>query len=151
LKVWLALRLVGRDGYVRMIRDDIALAQALYQRIQTTEELQAFTQNLSIATFRFVPADLPTGDEAVESYLNDLNCELLNRLQAGGEAYVSNAVVDGTFLLRACIVNFRTELADVEALPDIVVRLGRAVDAEMRPAPLKSSRPLAVAGFQGHR
>ena len=32
------------------------------------------------------------------------------------------ARVDGQFLLRACICNFRTTLADVEALPGIVVR-----------------------------
>ena len=132
LKVWLALRLVGREGYMRMIRDDIALAKVLYQRIQAIKELQAFTHNLSITTFRFLPADLTIGEETVESYLNDLNREILNRLQNGGEAYVSNAVLDGTFVLRACIVNFHTMLSDIEALPEIVVRLGREVDSEMR-------------------
>lgn len=137
LKVWLALRLVGRDGYIRTIRDDIALAKALYQRIQAAAELQAFTQNLSITTFRFVPGDLTVGGEAVESYLNNLNREILNRLQAGGEAYLSNAVIEGTFVLRACIVNFRTALADIEALPEIAIRLGRAVDVEIRPPQLK--------------
>jgi len=48
--------------------------------------------------------------------------------------------VEGSYLLRACIVNFRTRLADIEALPPIVARLGRAVDAEMRPAALASRR-----------
>lgn len=37
------------------------------------------------------------------------------------------------FVLRACIVNFHTARADVEALPEIVARIGRAVDAELRP------------------
>lgn len=46
---------------------------------------------------------------------------------------MSNAVVGGTFLLRACIVNFRTTLADVETLAALVVRLGRELDAELRP------------------
>jgi hypothetical protein len=36
--------------------------------------------------------------------------------------------------LRACIVNFHTTQADVEAVPEIIARIGRAVDAEMRPA-----------------
>ena len=136
LKVWLALRQVGREGYRRMIRDDIALAQALYRAADAHPELQVQTQHLSITTFRFVPPDLAAegGDDAVEAYLDALNRELLNRLQTGGEAYVSNAVVDGRFLLRACIVNFRTTRADVEALPGIVARLGRQVDAERRPA-----------------
>ena len=53
-------------------------------------------------------------------------------LQSGGEAFVSNAVIDGRYVLRACIVNFHTTQADVEAMPEIVARVGRAVDAQLR-------------------
>lgn len=137
LKVWLGLRQVGREGYVQMIGDDIALAKALSNAISTFPELQAVTQNLSITTFRFVPLDLSNGQSGAETYLNELNEELLNRLQNGGEAFISNAVVEGKYLLRACIVNFRTTLPDVEALPEIVIRLGRALDSEIRPKSLK--------------
>jgi hypothetical protein len=75
---------------------------------------------------------LPNDPLAVAAYLNKLNEALLNRLQKSGEAFVSNAVVAGNYLLRACIVNFRTTLTDVEALPEIVIKLGRQLDAEMR-------------------
>jgi aromatic-L-amino-acid decarboxylase len=132
LKVWLALRQVGRAGYMEMISDDIQLAQELYQLMEAHSELQAFTRGLSITTFRYVPPDLTTGSEHVEAYLNKLNTELLNRLQKSGEALLSNAVIRGTFLLRACVVNFRTSLEDIEALPGIVTRLGREIDAAMR-------------------
>ena len=132
--------MVGREGYIRMIRDDIALAQALYQQVKATSELQAFTWNLSITTFRFVPKDLGSREEAIDSYLNDLNREILNRLQAGGEVYVSNAVIEGVFVLRACIVNFRTRWADVEALVEIVTRTGRIVDAQLRPQYLRENK-----------
>jgi glutamate/tyrosine decarboxylase-like PLP-dependent enzyme len=70
---------------------------------------------------------------AAQTYLNELNQELLNRLQAGGEAYISNAVIHEQFLLRACVVNFRTGRRDMEALVEIVVRYGRELDAKMRP------------------
>src|SRR5690606_16259617 len=131
LKVWLALRQAGRAGYARMIGDDVALARALYRAVDAHPSLQAHTQHLSITTFRYAPP----GVNADDAYLNDLNRELLNRLQAGGEAYVSNAVVEGRFLLRACIVNFRTTLADVEALPGIVARIGDEIlnTAGLRP------------------
>jgi aromatic-L-amino-acid/L-tryptophan decarboxylase len=138
LKVWLALRQVGQAGYVEMIADDILLAQELYRLADAHAELQAFTQSLSITTFRYVPSDLIPGPEEVEAYLNQLNAELLTRLQQSGEAFLSNAVVRGTFLLRACIVNFRTSLEDIEALPGIVTRIGREVDATMRPGERKS-------------
>ena len=65
-------------------------------------------------------------------HLDALNRVLLDQLQRGGEAFVSNAIVGGRYVLRACIVNFRTALMDVEAMPEIVARSGRIVDAELR-------------------
>ena len=141
LKVWLALRQVGRDGYARMIADDIRLSRALHGMVQAEPELQAFTQDLSIATFRYVPTDLSADDATSAPYLNDLNAALLTRLQRDGEAYLSNAVIDSIFVLRACIVNFRTTLDDVAALPGYIVRLGRELDATLRPAALRRPGP----------
>ncbi|TMD61590.1 MAG: aspartate aminotransferase family protein [Chloroflexi bacterium] len=137
LKVWLALLQAGREGYADMICDDIQLAQELYRVVETQTELQAFTQGLSITTFRYVPPDLMPGPQESEHYLNALNAELLTRLQKSGEAFLSNAVIGETFVLRACIVNFRTSLEDIEALPGIVIRIGREVDAVIRPAKLR--------------
>ena len=129
LKVWLALRQVGRTGYARMIGDDIALARRLYDNIARHPDLEAATLALSIATFRYVPQTLraSVGQPETEVRLNEVNHELLDRIQKGGEAFVSNAVVGGRYLLRACIVNFNTTAADVDALPDIVARIGREV------------------------
>lgn len=132
LKVWLALQHVGRKGYEQMLADDVRLAKELYNLVEKQSELEALTHSLSITTFRFVPRGLTTGDGKVEEYLNLLNTELLTRLQNSGEAYISNAVIDGKFALRACIVNFRTSVGDIEALPEIVLRIGRNVDAELR-------------------
>jgi aromatic-L-amino-acid/L-tryptophan decarboxylase len=132
LKVWLGLRQAGRAGYVRMIGDDCRLAASLHRHVAGHPELEAATLGLSIATFRYVPRDL-RGTGAAESYLNALNEALLARLKTGGEVFVTNAVVDGRFLLRACIVNFRTTEADVAAIPGIVAAAGRVVDAELRP------------------
>lgn len=132
LKVWLGLKQVGRRGYRRMITDDIRLAMELYRLVQGEPELQTFTQGLSITTFRYVPADLRHSQDEVEPYLNRLNTEILERLQQSGAAFVSNAVLGETFVLRACIVNFRTTLSDIEALPKMVTRIGREVDATFR-------------------
>jgi glutamate/tyrosine decarboxylase-like PLP-dependent enzyme len=106
--------------------------------------LQAFRQGLSIATFRYVPSDLKPGDEKVEEYLNQLNSELMVRLQKSGEAFLTNAVIGGSFVLRACIVNFRTSLADIRALPGIITRLGAELDAALRPEPLSGKRAEAT-------
>jgi glutamate/tyrosine decarboxylase-like PLP-dependent enzyme len=134
LKVWLALQQAGRDGYAQMISDDMRLSRAMFDCIARYPGLEALTQGLSITTFRYVPPDLKRDSDDVDNYLNDLNRQLLARLQQGGEAYLSNAIVDGKYALRACIVNFRTTIQDVEALLPILVRLGKQMDAELRPA-----------------
>jgi len=137
LKVWLCLRQAGREGYERMIGDNIRLAQTLYQLVQEHAELEPLSRSLSITTFRYVPPDLKGSPDA-ESYLNQLNTALLTRLQGGGEAFLSNAMLRGKFALRTCIVNFRTSIEDIKALPELVVRLGAEIDATLRP--LESSK-----------
>jgi glutamate/tyrosine decarboxylase-like PLP-dependent enzyme len=77
-------------------------------------------------------------ESAIELHLDALNRELVDRLQRGGETFVSNALVEGHYVLRACIVNFHTTRTDVEAVPDIVARIGREVEAELR---LTNSQP----------
>ncbi len=116
LKVWLALRMAGRDGYRQMIADDIALAQRLFERVQATPGLEAATRGLSVATWRCRPAGI---DDAAT--LDTLNRKVLARVQHGGRSYLSPAVIDGRFLLRACVVNFHTTAADIDALPGLVL------------------------------
>jgi len=125
LKVWLALRQVGRDGYARMIGDDVRLARALWEAVDRTDELEAKRCGLSIVTFRFAPRETPAGVEDREAWLDKLNERLLERLKTCGELFVSNAIDGGRSWLRACIVNFRTTLEDVEAVPRIVLRYGK--------------------------
>jgi hypothetical protein len=96
-----------------------------------------------------VPADLSAavgdGDEA-ERHLDAVNRALLDRLQRDGEVFVSNAVVNGRFLLRACIVNFHTTLADVEATVATVARVGREVDDALRPNSTRDPYPAPASG-----
>jgi glutamate/tyrosine decarboxylase-like PLP-dependent enzyme len=103
------------------------LAQHLYKILRAHPEFEVFTQNLSITTFRYIPEDLRSGigTEKVESTLNRINQELLNKLDESGETFLSNAIIDGRYALRACVVNFHTTLQDIEAIPNIVARLGR--------------------------
>jgi aromatic-L-amino-acid/L-tryptophan decarboxylase len=136
LKVWLALKQAGAAGYRAMIAEDIHLSRAMADALARAADLELVTQELSIATFRYVPSDLSSrlDENAVQEYIDALNRALLDRLQRGGELFVSNAVVAGRYVLRACIVNFHTTRADVEAVPEIVARVGRTIDSELRPS-----------------
>jgi aromatic-L-amino-acid/L-tryptophan decarboxylase len=134
LKVWLALKHAGAAGYRRMIADDMQLSRAMADAVRHSDVLELLTQELSITTFRYVPRDLRSsvGADDTERHLDVLNRELLDRLQRRGEAFVSNAVVTARYALRACIVNFHTSRADVEALTELAARVGREVDTELR-------------------
>ena len=133
LKVWLALRQAGRAGIIRMISDDMKLSRSLDSLLRQHAEFEAFTQELSIATFRYVPGELKQrrGSPEIERRLDEINQALLTRVEKSGEAFLSNAVVNGKFALRACIVNFRTSLSDIEALPPLLARLGQEVCREL--------------------
>ena len=120
-----------------MIGDDCRLATLLYQAAEAHPELEPMSLGLSIATFRYVPADLDRAAGA-EEYLDELNEAVLERLKTGGELFVTNVLVRGRFALRACIVNFRTTEADIAMIPEIVARAGRAHDAELRPPRLRA-------------
>jgi len=129
LKVWLALRQAGRAGYEAMIRDDCALAADLYRSLGKYPAIEPLSCNLSITTFRYAPAELGTNEE----YLNRVNTEILARLQSGGRVYPSNALVNGKYAIRACIVNFRTTREDVTVLPELVVQTGKEVAQVITP------------------
>lgn len=125
LKVWVSLLAHGWDAYERRIVHDCELAAYLYRRAAAHPELEPMgTQSLSIACFRYVPPGVSRDDD---ERLNALNERLMAELQWSGRVFPSNALVDGRFALRACIVNFRTEAEDVDALVDETVRIGRTL------------------------
>jgi aromatic-L-amino-acid decarboxylase len=137
-KVWISLLAHGADAYRRRIRHDCELARYLGDRVIEHPDLElAAPVGLSIACFRYAPPDLPAGPER-DGYLDRLNERLMAEIQLDGRSYCSNAVVKGRFVLRACIVNFRTEAEDCDRLLDAAVELGARLDREMRPEGLRA-------------
>ena len=72
-------------------------------------------QSLGIVCFRFRPH---TGRDDGDTELNSINQAALERLQLGGEAFVSSTSLNGAFWLRACVLNPRTTTEDLHALLD---------------------------------
>lgn len=130
LKVWVSLLAHGWRAYERRIVHDCELAAYLYRLAEAHPELEPLGhQSLSIACFRYVPPDL-VGRADAEERLNRLNERLMSELQWSGRVFPSNAVLDGRFAIRACVVNYRTEVEDMDALVEAAVRLGRQLALE---------------------
>ncbi|MDX6594170.1 MAG: aromatic-L-amino-acid/L-tryptophan decarboxylase [Gaiellales bacterium] len=136
LKVWMSLAAHGLDAYGRRVAHDVELARYLHAEAERRPHLEPVGEvTLSIACFRYVPPGL-ADDDAREPYLNLLNERLMTALRTDGRAFPSNAVLDGCYVLRACIVNFRTEADDIDRMLDAATELGEQLDARLRPAPL---------------
>jgi len=94
----MALQQEGKNGYLEIIGEDIALSELLFEEAKKHLELEAVTQNLSITTLRYVPAGYAESETQNETYLNTLNQKLLNELQQGGEVFLSNTEMRTYFL-----------------------------------------------------
>jgi glutamate/tyrosine decarboxylase-like PLP-dependent enzyme len=138
LKVWVSLLAHGREAYSRRISHDAELARYLHRRAEERPEFETVAPvTLSICCFRYVPEDLSAG-QGREEYLDLLNERLMTEIQMDGRVYPSNAVLRGRFVLRACIVNFRTEAEEMDLLLDVASELGSKLDEELRPAALRA-------------
>jgi glutamate/tyrosine decarboxylase-like PLP-dependent enzyme len=138
LKIWLSLLAHGRAAYARRISHDAALARYLGERARERADFElACPVGLSICCFRYVPEDLPAG-EGRDVYLDLLNERLMTEVQQDGRVFFSNAILRGRFVLRACIVNFRTEADDLDAVLDVAAEVGARLDAELRPPELRA-------------
>jgi aromatic-L-amino-acid decarboxylase len=121
LKVWVSLLAHGRAAYGRRIAHDAALARYLGELVAAHPYFELMCPpRLSICCFRY----RPRGWTGTEEELDRLNERLMTAIHADGRVYCSNAVIDGRFGLRACIVNFRTEAPDVERLLAVAAELG---------------------------
>lgn len=132
LKVWLALQQVGRNGYIKMIGEDIQLSKLMFHLAEQHPELEAITQSLSITTLRYVPSDYSSNTESRDVYLNTLNEALLNQLQQEGKVFLSNALINGRYCLRGCIVNFRTSQKDIEEIIEIIAAEGKKMHQRLQ-------------------
>jgi aromatic-L-amino-acid decarboxylase len=113
LKVWMALKYFGVEGYAGALDHDIELARYLAGRVSEDPGLELMAPpSLSIVCFRVVPIGRQLSNEA----LDVLNKSVLEQLQLSGRAFVSSTVLAGRFVLRACFVNPLSSQADVDAM-----------------------------------
>jgi aromatic-L-amino-acid decarboxylase len=120
LKVWMTMMQFGLNGYKAAIEESLALARYLADHVRSAPDLALMAPpGLSVVCFRFV--DAAAADEASAAALNRT---LLERLQLGGEAFITSTELRGQFVLRACIVNHRSTRGDVDRLVAEVRRIG---------------------------
>ncbi len=121
LSVWLPLMLHGVSTFRAYLDEKLDLARLACERLSARDDLEIVTRpGLSLFAFRVRRAGL---DGAA---LNALNRRVLDEVNRRQRVFLTGTVLDGRFVLRICVLSFRTHRERVEmALDD----LDAAIDA----------------------
>jgi glutamate/tyrosine decarboxylase-like PLP-dependent enzyme len=136
LKVWMVLKGIGVKALGEAVEKNIACARHLQQLVTNSDDFEMLAPvELSIFCFRYVPDDLrrelPGAGEQrrrqIDEELDAFNERLLVALQLDGSSYLSNALINGRFSLRGCVMNYRTSLRDMEILLEDLRRVAGTI------------------------
>ena len=115
LRVWLPFKLAGVAAFRRSLDEKLELTQWATEELRSIPGIEiAAEPELSIVAFRLRRPGLD------QESANDLNRQLLGRINAKRRVYLTATTVGEQFLLRICVLSFRTHLDRVQdGLADI--------------------------------
>jgi glutamate/tyrosine decarboxylase-like PLP-dependent enzyme len=123
LKVYLALKMVGRRQYAAWIEKDIDLARILAALLRREPDFELIGPNtLGICNFRWVPTG-PGGTPLYDSGMVDrLNQKLQALIEQEGDAWFSHTVLNGRVFLRVNVENRLMQRGDIQRLVRVLRR-----------------------------
>jgi len=122
LKLWMALKFMGRAGYAAVIERQLELTQYLAGRIDELDDFQRVSPvETAVCCFKYLPGNA-VGMEGVEQ--DQLQQRLQQKIEQGGEAWLTTTVLNGRRVLRVNINSFLTERRHLADLLDLLVRTG---------------------------
>ncbi|MBA7550276.1 Tryptophan decarboxylase [subsurface metagenome] len=121
LKLWFVIRNFGVKGLQEKIRAHIRLAEYFAEKVAGSELFELVVpRNLAVVCFRVSPESVKDIQE-----INELNAELLERINKSGKAYMSHTVVNRKFTLRFVCAQTNTEKKYVDEALDIIFSLAK--------------------------
>jgi aromatic-L-amino-acid/L-tryptophan decarboxylase len=123
LKLWMALKFMGRRGYARTVEKHIDLTNYLAERIDQLDDFQRISPvETAVCCFRFVPR---SRSELKEKDLDLLQGRLQQVIERSGEAWLTTTVLKERRTLRVNINSFLTEQHHIDDLVELLQRSGR--------------------------
>ena len=143
LKLWISLRYFGVGAFRQAIDRCLDLALHAQSEIEASPELELMSPaSLGVVTFRRHPAG------SHEAALERINASLAERMEQGGEVFVSTSRVRGRYVLRLCVLNHSTSQREV----DRALELARSLPVDPAAAAstvVRESYPALEAGWLG--
>jgi aromatic-L-amino-acid decarboxylase len=117
LKAWVIWRSLGRAGIVARLREQIRLANLLADWIKKDDRFELSAQpSMGVICFRFVGAAAPSPRTATAvreradstDGLNEINSDIVERINASGRAYLTQTKLRGRTVMRIGFGNVLT-------------------------------------------
>jgi aromatic-L-amino-acid decarboxylase len=103
LRVWLPLKMHGVGAFERALDEKLDLTAVAARELAQVPGIRLLDEpQLTVVAFRYEPPDVE------EPELERLNRDLLDRINERKRVLISGTVIDGRFVLRFCILQFRT-------------------------------------------
>ncbi len=116
LKLWFVIRSYGMEGIKAMVREHLRLAQLFADWLESDSRFEKMAPvNLSLVCFRL-------NDGRPEPQLEELNAELLQRVNATGKVFLTHTVLKGKTVLRMMIGQRTTAEKHVRTAWEIVTQ-----------------------------
>lgn len=120
LKVWFLIRAYGLEGLRTMIRNHVQWSVKLAHRLEAEPDFELITQPiLSLFTFRYNPG--------TKTNLDDLNLQLLQRINDDGRIYLTHTDHDGQKVIRFVTGQFDMTENDVDIAFDVITSVAREI------------------------
>jgi aromatic-L-amino-acid decarboxylase len=127
VRVWLPLKMHGVGAFREALDEKLDLARWLASEIAAIANVEMIDgPELSLFAFRIVPADRARS----ESELDEWNRSVLSGVNARQRVHITGAVVRGRYVLRVCVLSFRTHQVHADAL---LQDLRASIDDASRP------------------
>ncbi len=117
LRLWLPLKLVGADAFAAALDEKLDLTAHAHAALLQMPEVEVVAPpQLSLLAFRHAPARLAGDPAALDAH----NERLLAAINRRGRVFLTSTRLRGSFVLRVCVLSFRTHQDRVDAgLADI--------------------------------
>jgi aromatic-L-amino-acid decarboxylase len=111
LKLWMAIKFMGREGYAKTVEHQIELTKYLAQRIDELKDFKRVGEvETAVCCFR-----LDGADDRLQQRIQQI-------IERSGEAWLTTTVLHGQRVMRVNVNSFLTEKHHIDALVELLVR-----------------------------
>ncbi len=112
LSVWLPLKLYGVRAFQENLAEKLSLTDFLHKKFLESPGFEVLSPpDLSVIAFRYTPKK---GD------VDQFNQTLMKKINRSKRLFLSSTLLNGKFVIRACILSFRTHQAQIDHAFEVI-------------------------------